>query len=67
MKIVLVAFNASWTHSCLALYYLRNAVSGLDYEAEIIELTLKQSLNEALEAIYVSQPDVLCLSVYTLR
>jgi radical SAM superfamily enzyme YgiQ (UPF0313 family) len=64
MKVVLMSVNASWTHSCLALYYLRNAISELDFEVEIIELTLKQSLNEALETIYIAQPDVLCLSVY---
>jgi hypothetical protein len=64
MKIVLLSVNASWTHSCLALYDLRNAVSDLDYDVEIIELTLKQSLSEALEIIYTSKPDVLCLSVY---
>jgi hypothetical protein len=64
MKVVLLGVNASWTHSCLALYYLRNAIAGLDDEVEIIELTLKQSLSEALEIIYTAKPDVLCLSVY---
>ncbi len=64
MKVVLLGINASWTHSCLALYYLRNAIADLDYEAEIIELTLKQNLSETLETIYKSKPDVLCLSVY---
>lgn len=64
MKVVLLGINASWTHSCLALYYLRNAISDLDFEAQIIELTLKQSLFEALETIYTAKPDILCLSVY---
>lgn len=64
MKVVLLGVNASWTHSCLALYYLRNAIADLGFDIEIIELTLKQSLSEALETIYQSKPDVLCLSVY---
>lgn len=64
MKLLLLSVNASWTHSCLALYYLRNTVSGLDYDVEIVELTLKQTFSEALEIIYTKAPDVLCLSVY---
>lgn len=64
MKLLLLSVNASWTHSCLALYYLRNAVSDLDYDVEIVELTLKQTISEALEIIYSKAPDVLCLSVY---
>jgi len=64
MKLLLLAVNASWTHSCPALYYLRNAVSDLDHEVEITELTLKQTVSEALEIICAKAPDVLCLSVY---
>ena len=64
MKIVLLSINASWTHSCLALQYLRNAIQDLKHETQLIELTLKQSVSEALEAIYADSPDVLCISVY---
>ena len=64
MKVVLLSVNVSWTHSCLALYYLRNVISDLDYAAEIIEITLKQTQSEALEIICKAKPDVLCLSVY---
>ncbi len=64
MKVVLLGVNASWTHSCLASYYLRNAISDLNYDVQIVELTLKQSLNEALDSIYSARPDVLCVSVY---
>jgi radical SAM superfamily enzyme YgiQ (UPF0313 family) len=64
LKIILLSVNASWTHSCLALHYLRNGIADLDYETEIIELTLKQTLSEALETIFKAKPDILCLSVY---
>jgi hypothetical protein len=64
LKVTLFSVNASWTHSCLALYYLRNALLGLDYDTEIIELTLKQSVNDAIETIIDSHPNVLAISVY---
>lgn len=64
MKVLLLSVNASWTHSCPALYYLRNAVSELDLDVEIVELTLKQNSSEALEIFCGKAPDVLCLSVY---
>ncbi len=64
MKVLLLGVNASWTHTCLPLYYLRNATGGLGHETRILELTLKQTLSEALEAIYKAAPDVLGLSAY---
>jgi len=64
MKLLFLSVNASWTHSCLALYYLRNAIKDLDYQSEIIEITLKETISTALDTIITSQPDVLCLSVY---
>jgi hypothetical protein len=64
MKVLLLGVNASWTHSCLALYYLRNTLRNLSIPTRIIELTLKQSVSEALEVICSDHPDVLCLSVY---
>lgn len=64
MTILLLGINASWTHSCLPLYYLRNSINDLNYHVSIVEITLKQSYIEALEVIHTTQPDVLCLSVY---
>lgn len=64
MKVVLFSINASWTHSCLPLFYLRDAIKELDYDTEIIELTLKQSIAEAIEIICDSKADVLAVSVY---
>jgi hypothetical protein len=64
MKVLLLSINASWTHSCLPLYYLRNALAGLPHEIQLSELSLKQSQQEALELIYLAQPDILALSVY---
>jgi len=64
MKVLLLGINASWTHSCLTLYYLRNILQEVGADSQIIELTLKQSVSEALEKICNAQPDVICLSVY---
>jgi len=64
MRVTLCSVNASWTHSCLSLYILRTALLQTKHQVQIIELTLKHTYLEALEAICLSNPEVLCLSVY---
>jgi len=64
LKVLLTGVNASWTHSNLALYYLRTLITDLSHEVHILELTLKQSVSEALEIIYQAKPEVLCASIY---
>ena len=64
LKVLLTGVNASWTHSNLALYYLRTLITDLSHEVHILELTLKQPVSEALEIIYQAKPEVLCASVY---
>ncbi len=63
MKVLLAAINASWTHSCPALYYLRNMLPQ-GYQAQIAEFTLKQPVSETAAEIFSRNPQVLCLSIY---
>ena len=69
MKILLVAINAKYIHSNLAVYSLRAYARkymepGLPVEIEIGEYTINNRVDEILEGIYKSKPDVLCFSCY---
>jgi radical SAM superfamily enzyme YgiQ (UPF0313 family) len=63
-KIVFAAINCRWTHSNLALYYLKKSISDLPFLTEIIEFSINQSPWELIAEIYHSQPDFLAFSVY---
>jgi len=61
MNIFLIAINARFTHSNLALRYLRS------YDSEhttLLEFTINQNIDEILEQLVAKRPDVLCFSVY---
>ncbi|MBN2829344.1 MAG: DUF4080 domain-containing protein [Candidatus Cloacimonetes bacterium] len=64
MKILFLGINARYTHSNLALYYLRNSILGSDYEWEILETSINADELETTNIIFQHRPDVLCLSVY---
>lgn len=80
MKILLVAVNAKYIHSNLAVYSLkayaeaylkRQAGFGGEKEngqavvsIELAEYTINQPLNDILMGIYRSKPDMLCFSCY---
>ncbi|MGN1267035.1 MAG: B12-binding domain-containing radical SAM protein [Dorea sp.] len=71
MKILLVAINAKYIHSNLAVYSLRAyakehmpKVSAEDIDMEIAEYTINQQSDDILMDIYERKPDVLCLSCY---
>ncbi len=61
---VLLAVNSRWTHSNLALFYLKNSIADLRFPAEILECTINQPLTEILEKIFSLQPKILAISVY---
>ena len=63
-KILLVAINARYTHSNLAIRYLRNYVSDLNYICELKEFTINQYPLNILKNIYLSKPDIIAFSVY---
>ncbi len=62
----LVALNCRYTHSCLALYYLRTSLAehfGSACRIEIEERTINDPYYETLLAMLADQPDALFFSV----
>ncbi|MDR1507439.1 MAG: cobalamin-dependent protein [Treponema sp.] len=61
--IVLSAINAKWIHPSLALRLLKANLGKNAEHCEIVELALRQSLEEKLEAFTALRPKILGLSV----
>ncbi len=64
MKILLVAVNAKYIHSNLAVYSLKEMVRAYGDRVEIGEYTINQRAEEILSDIYRKQPDVVAFSCY---
>lgn len=64
MKILLVACNAKYIHSNLAVYDLQAYAS--DYADHIVlkEYTINQQKDDIMRDIYLEHPDVVCMSCY---
>ena len=62
-KIVWLALNAKYTHTSLAVRYLREACRPVA-RTEILELTINNQLLEILGEIYERQPAVLGIACY---
>lgn len=64
MKILLVACNAKYIHSNLAVYDLQAYAS--DYADHIVlkEYTINQQKDDIMRDIYMEHPDVVCVSCY---
>lgn len=64
MKILLVACNAKYIHSNLAIYDLQAYAS--DYADHIVlkEYTINQQKDDIMRDIYLEHPDVVCVSCY---
>ncbi|HHD56129.1 MAG TPA: DUF4080 domain-containing protein, partial [Desulfobulbaceae bacterium] len=62
----LIALNCRYTHSCLALFYVRNALeqnlpqAGID----LLQLTINDPYYQALQRILEDDPGVLLFSAY---
>ncbi|MCP4133905.1 MAG: DUF4080 domain-containing protein [bacterium] len=67
-KILLTAINARYTHSNLALYYLKEYASGLEYDITILSFSINRKIDEIIEAIVREmtgqEPGVAAFSVY---
>ncbi len=63
-KILLVAINARYSHTSLALRYLRRYVEDLPWSVEIIEFTNRQSGERIIDDIVSLKPDAVAISVY---
>jgi len=63
-KILLIAINARYSHSNLALRYLRETVSDLDHHVILKEFSINQKIATIIDSIEEESPDVIALSVY---
>ncbi|MFA9377575.1 MAG: B12-binding domain-containing radical SAM protein [Lachnotalea sp.] len=64
MKILLVAINAKYIHSNLAVYNLAAYAGRYSAEVEIAEFTINHYVEYILEEIYKKKPDVIAFSCY---
>jgi len=64
MQIKIVALNARFTHSCLALFHVRNELEKncLDVESELCQLTINDSYYETLLRLSQGSPDYIFFS-----
>ena len=66
MQITLIAFNARFTHSCLALFHVRNELEAHCPEARLtfFQLTINDSYCETLLRVTATKPDYVFFSAY---
>ena len=64
MKILLVAVNAKYIHSNLAVYSLRAFNKDNKDKIEIAEYTINNQMEDILQGIYKKKPDVIAFSCY---
>lgn len=64
MKTVLVAMNAKYIHSNLAVYSLRAYAEAYKEYVEIAEYTINQHMDDVLRDLYTKKADILCFSCY---
>lgn len=64
MNTTLVAINAKYIHSNLAVYSLRAYAEAYRDEISIAEYTINQQLDDILMDLYKKKPDILCFSCY---
>lgn len=64
MKVLLVAVNAKYIHSNLAVYDLKAYTEKIPVEVELAEYTINQQQEEILRDIYEQKADVVAFSCY---
>ncbi len=64
MKVLLVAVNAKYIHSNLAIYCLKSYVMSKGYEVELVEYTINQPIGDILRDLYKKNADVVGFSCY---
>ena len=64
MKTLLIAINAKYIHSNLAVYSLKAAAGKYGDQIEIAEYTINQQPDQILGDIYRRKPDVAAFSCY---
>ncbi len=64
MKILLVAVNAKYIHSNLAVYCLKSYAASKGHSADIAEYTINQQSGDVLRDLYQRNADVVAFSCY---
>ncbi len=64
MKVLLVAVNAKYIHSNLAVYCLKSYAASKGYEVDIAEYTINQQNGDVLRDLYEKNADVVAFSCY---
>ena len=64
MKILLVAVNAKYIHSNLAVHYLKAYAKKYQEHVSVVEYTINHSQEYLIESIYKEQADVIAFSCY---
>ncbi|MEG1290696.1 MAG: B12-binding domain-containing radical SAM protein [Lachnospiraceae bacterium] len=64
MNILLVAVNAKYIHSNLAVYSLKSYAKEYESHINLAEYTINHRVEYILQEVYQKKPDVLCLSCY---
>jgi len=66
-KVVLLAINAKYVHSSLAVWVLSSSISAYakgQYDVSVVEATINQKLTDVVECIKAHKPDFLGISTY---
>lgn len=64
MKVVLLALNAKYIHTSLALRSIATYCKAYEENIKVLELTINQNENDIIKTIYEEAPDVLGISCY---
>lgn len=64
MNILLIAINAKYIHSNLAVYSLKAYAGEYQEHVQLMEYTINHRTDYILQEIYKQRPDVLCFSCY---
>jgi radical SAM superfamily enzyme YgiQ (UPF0313 family) len=64
MKILLTALNARFSHTNLAIRYLRNSLKENGFTADIYEATINDREALILRELYLKNADIYCFSAY---
>lgn len=64
LKVLLLALNAKFIHSSLALRYIKAYCKPYEEQIQILESSINNDENELIKEIYKHQPDILGISCY---
>lgn len=64
MKVLLVGVNSRFTHSNLAIRYLKSFTEDLDYSCEIREFSINDRVERILQEIMAEKSDIVAFSCY---